>query len=107
MSELAIRFQSNHQEDADSPIQFTLTWLKEGTFTNPLPFASPLTDADLREIHWYLEEFSLWPTGPDYQRAARIERGLPQWGRALLDSLLATAVPAASGSSLWTATTIR
>ncbi len=88
MSELAIRFQSNHQEDPDGPIQFTLTWRTAGTFSDPLPFTPPLNDANLREIHWYLEEFSLWPTGPDYKRAARIERLLLEWGRALLDSLI-------------------
>ncbi len=89
MPELAIRFQSNHQDNADSPIHFTLTWLDAGTFTAPYPFTPPLSEADLREIHWYLEQFSLWPTGPDYERAARIERQLPQWGQALLNSLLA------------------
>lgn len=88
MPELAITFQSNHQENPDGRIQVALRWVEAGTFTDPQPFTPPLADADLREIHWYLEQFSLWPTGPDYDRAARIERRLPEWGRALLDSLL-------------------
>ena len=88
MSELAIRFQSADEANPDSPIQFTFTRVEAGTYTAPLPFALPLSDADLREIHWYLEDFSKWPTGPDYQRAARIERQLEPWGRALLDSLI-------------------
>ena len=41
--------------------------------TRPAPFAPPLDDAALDDLRWYLEVFSTWPTGPDYERAEAIE----------------------------------
>jgi hypothetical protein len=55
----------------------------------PCPLTPPLDDPELSDLRWYLETFSTWPTGPDYERAERIEAGLEDWGRALLAGLIA------------------
>lgn len=88
MTELSIRFQSD-EKDPDSPITVSLFRPDSGVSDPPRPFTPPLDDKILADIHWYLETFSLWPTGPDYLRAQEIESQLEAWGRALLDSVLA------------------
>ena len=55
--------------------------------TDPVPFEPPLDDAVLDDLRWYLETFSTWPTGPDYERAERIKSQMEDWGRALLESV--------------------
>src|SRR5262245_769433 len=86
--ELSLRFKSNEQV-ADSPISVELLLKEKGTYTDPMPFAPPLDDAQLDDLCWYLEVFSSWPTGPDYERAEAIEARLEDWGRALLESVTA------------------
>jgi hypothetical protein len=85
MPELSIRFTA---ENDTAPISVSLFRLDTGKSTNPAPFTPPLDDVQLGDIRWYLEEFSTWPTGPDYERAERIEAGLEDWGRALRKSVL-------------------
>ena len=85
MLELSIRFTA---ENDTAPISVSLFRLDTGKSTNQAPFAPPLDDVQLGDIRWYLEEFSTWPTGPDYERAERIEAGLEDWGRALRKSVL-------------------
>ena len=58
-----------------------------GNWTDPTPFEPPLDDEVLADLRWYLETFSEWPTGPDYERAERIEAQMEEWGRALLESV--------------------
>ncbi|MFQ5596374.1 MAG: hypothetical protein ACE5IY_24420, partial [bacterium] len=70
-----------------SPITVSLFRPDAGTATEPAPFQPPLDDPDLADLRWYLEIFSTWPTGPDYERAERIEAKLEDWGRALLESI--------------------
>ena len=84
MSELSIRFTS---ENDAAPIFVSLTRVGTGTYTNPVEFTPPLDDAALADLRWYLEIFSTWPSGPDYERAERIENALEDWGRALLESV--------------------
>jgi hypothetical protein len=72
MIELSIRFTSD-EKDPGSPIHASLFRPDSGTATDPAPFTPPLDDPELKEIRWYLETFSVWPTGPDYERARRIE----------------------------------
>ena len=49
MPELAIHFQSDHKNNPDAPIPFTLGWVEAGTFTDPLPFTPTHTYTDQRE----------------------------------------------------------
>ncbi len=88
MIELSLRFTSDEKIDV-SPIQVSLLRLGTGVQTSPASFTPPLDDPELKDIRWYLEVFSTWPTATDYQRAERIEAKLEDWGRALLDSVIA------------------
>ncbi|MBM3130234.1 MAG: CHAT domain-containing protein [Chloroflexi bacterium] len=85
MSELSIRFTS---ENDTAPIFVSLFRPDTGVSTNPVSFAPPLTDKQLADLRWYLEEFSFWPSGPDYERAERIENDFENWGRALRQSVI-------------------
>ena len=86
MNELSVRFNSEQQNDS-SQITVSLFRPEAGAMTTPVPFSPPLGDAELAELHWYLEVYSTWPTGPDYERAERIEANLEDWGRALFSSI--------------------
>jgi hypothetical protein len=88
-AELSIRFTVADEKAEDSPISVSLFRLDKGALTDPAPFTPPLDDAILKEIRWYLEVFSGWPTWPDYVRAEGIEAALEDWGRALRDSIIA------------------
>lgn len=85
MLELSLRFQSD-EKDQDSPIGVSLFRPDTGNSTQLAEFEPPLDDAVLADLRWYLETFSIWPTGPDYVRAASIEANLEDWGRSLLES---------------------
>lgn len=85
MLELSLRFESNEKKE-DSPITVSLSHLDAGTSTKPAKYHPPLDNAVLADLRWYLETFSIWPTGPDYIRANNIEAKLEDWGRSLLES---------------------
>lgn len=85
MLELSLRFQSD-EKDQDSPIGVSLFRPDTGNSTQLAEFEPPLDDAVLADLRWYLETFSIWPTGPDYIRANNIEAKLEDWGRSLLES---------------------
>jgi hypothetical protein len=87
--ELSLRFTSA-ENDENAPIAVTLFRPDAGASTPPAPFAPPLDDKALDELRWYLELFSDWPTGPDFERAEAIESKLGEWGRALLRSVVST-----------------
>ncbi len=56
-----------------------------------LVFISPLVEADLRDIQWYLETYAAQYTADvDDQRARRIAEKLPQWGRDLFDAVFSS-----------------
>lgn len=56
--------------------------------TEPLPFRSPLTEADQDELHWYLEVYPAhYATEVDDARAARIAQRLEDWGTALFNAV--------------------
>ncbi len=86
-NELSIRFTADETTE-DSPINVSLFRPDSGTLTDPATFTPPLDDAVLGDLHWYLEHFSTWPSGPDYEHAGRIEAKMEPWGRALLQSVL-------------------
>ena len=56
-----------------------------------LEFISPLVEADLKDIQWYLETYAAQYTADvDDQRAKRIAKKLPQWGRDLFDAVFSS-----------------
>ncbi len=56
--------------------------------TEALEFVSPIAEADLKDIQWYLETYAAGYTADvDDQRAQRIANQLPQWGTALFDAV--------------------
>jgi hypothetical protein len=65
MSELSLRFTS--QNDT-GPIFVSLFRPDTGVSTNPVEFTPPLDDKAMDDLRWYLEAFSVWPSGPDYER---------------------------------------
>ncbi len=84
--ELSIHFTSD-EKDETSPINVRLFRPDSGNWTSAVPFTPPLDDPELADLRWYLEVFTGWPTGPDYERAERIEAQMEDWGRALLESV--------------------
>ncbi len=56
--------------------------------TEALDFVSPISNADLKDIQWYLETYAAGYTADvDDQRAQRIANQLPQWGTALFNAV--------------------
>ncbi len=56
--------------------------------TEPLEFVSPIREADLKDIQWYLETYAAQYTADvDDQRAQHIAEQLPKWGAALFDAV--------------------
>ncbi len=56
--------------------------------TEALEFVSPIAEADLKDIQWYLETYAAGYTADvDDRRAQRIANQLPQWGKALFDAV--------------------
>lgn len=62
---------------------------------DPGEFEAPLGALEADDMRWYLEEFPLWAYGVRRERAAKIEKALPQWGRRLFDAALGPAGQAA------------
>ncbi|HUT14562.1 MAG TPA: TIR domain-containing protein, partial [Thermoguttaceae bacterium] len=61
------------------------------------PFTAPLGPIEKNDLRWYLEEFFRWPVGLFVERAGRVEKMLPAWGRRLYEAALA---PAAAREAL-------
>ncbi len=56
--------------------------------TEALEFVSPISEADLKDIQWYLETYAAqYTTDVDDKRAQRIAEQLPEWGEALFDAV--------------------
>ncbi|HLK61037.1 MAG TPA: toll/interleukin-1 receptor domain-containing protein, partial [Chthonomonadaceae bacterium] len=50
-------------------------------------FIAPLGPIETGELTWYLESYFRWPTGVYQDRAQRVEKRLPEWGKLLYDAL--------------------
>ncbi len=73
-SELNLRFPDEAHVEA----------ICDGEFSGLLPFASPFTAQDRRDLAWYLEMYGAHSLGdPDDTEAARIAARLPELGKAL------------------------
>ena len=60
--ELSARFQSD-PKNPESPITFSIHCQALGLDTEPFPFSNPLTEKELEELRWYLEDYWRWPVG--------------------------------------------
>ncbi len=65
----------------------------------PFPLTAPLGPIEADELRWYLESYHIWPTGVFKQRAEKVEKLLPQWGKQLYDEVF-TRHPGAVGQAL-------
>ena len=86
------RLSKDAPPDATVPVSVHFA----GADTEQFPFASPLADADLVDLRWYIERYHAWPVGPDYERAQGIEARLPEMGRALFDAVFKAPFPAST-----------
>jgi tetratricopeptide (TPR) repeat protein len=50
-------------------------------------FTAPLGPIENEELTWYLERYYTWPTGVFKQRAQKVEKDLPEWGKALYNAV--------------------
>uniref|UniRef100_UPI0040561692 tetratricopeptide repeat protein n=1 Tax=Candidatus Electrothrix sp. TaxID=2170559 RepID=UPI0040561692 len=58
-------------------------------YSPPAGFTSPLKEADLKELRWYLEDYGTsYAAEPDDARAKAVEEQLPLWGTALFEAAL-------------------
>jgi tetratricopeptide (TPR) repeat protein len=55
--------------------------------SNRYLFTAPLGPIETGELAWYLEHYWRWPTSVYKERAARIEKNLPEWGKLLYEEL--------------------
>jgi len=86
MPELILRFQRIDKDaEFDAPVPVTVQY--EGTDVEAFEFINPLTDRDLADIRWYLEQYYYWPSDIDRDRARLVEGNLPKWGKALFDAI--------------------
>jgi tetratricopeptide (TPR) repeat protein len=86
MSEFELRFQRINQ-DVDFDVAVPVSVHFDTTDTEAFDFVNPLSDKDLAEIRWYLEQYYYWPSDIDRERARGIEGSLPKWGKALFDAV--------------------
>jgi tetratricopeptide (TPR) repeat protein len=54
-------------------------------------FTAPLGPIEVKELSWYLERYSQWPSDIFQERARRVEQMLPLWGRCLYDAFAPSA----------------
>jgi len=53
-------------------------------YSQPAVFVSPITDKDLAELRWYVEDYgTTYAAEPDDARADAVRDKLPEWGAAL------------------------
>jgi len=86
-AEITLRFAKIENKDADFDVPVPMTVHYDDSDTESFEFANPLTDKALTELRWYIERYYYWPQGPDYIRAAELEKGLREMGSALFDAV--------------------
>ncbi|MEW5941572.1 MAG: CHAT domain-containing protein, partial [Chloroflexota bacterium] len=87
MNEIILRFETIKKKGADFDVPVPVAVKFGDKDTEQFKFTNPLTDKDLAEIRWYLEQYWYWPSDIDRDRARTIEGNLPKWGKALFDAV--------------------
>ncbi|CAK8716275.1 MAG: Tetratricopeptide repeat-containing protein [Candidatus Electronema aureum] len=60
-------------------------------FSQPAAFASPITDKDMAELRWYVEDYgTTYAAEPDDARADAVKKLLPEWGAKLFAAVFKT-----------------
>jgi tetratricopeptide (TPR) repeat protein len=49
--------------------------------------AAPLGPIEAEDLRWYLERYALWPAGLFKERAQKVEKQLPNWGKELYEAV--------------------
>jgi tetratricopeptide (TPR) repeat protein len=60
---------------------------------DPVIFNSPFGAAEREDIRWYLEDYLIAPYAVYEERGRTIEAHLPEWGKALFESVFGTGKP--------------
>jgi hypothetical protein len=60
---------------------------------DPLPFSSPLGEAEREDLRWYLEDYLIAPYAVYEERGRKIEERLPEWGQSLFESIFGAGQP--------------
>ncbi len=55
--------------------------------SRPYVLTAPLSPVEQGDLDWYLERYPIWPAGVFRERARRVERQLPAWGRRIHDAV--------------------
>jgi tetratricopeptide (TPR) repeat protein len=53
-------------------------------------FTAPLGSIEMNDLEWYLERYAIWPIGVFQDKAKRIEKQFPKWGKSLFDAAMPT-----------------
>jgi hypothetical protein len=61
--------------------------------SDPVPFESPFGDAEREDVRWYLEDYLIAPYAVYEERGRTLEGRLPEWGRALFESVFGAGKP--------------
>ncbi|MEW6240831.1 MAG: hypothetical protein AB1564_08500, partial [Chloroflexota bacterium] len=86
-NEIILRFETIKKKSADFDVPVPASVKFGGKDTEQFKFVNPLTDKDLGDIRWYLEQYYYWPSDIDRDRARTVEGNLPKWGKALFDAV--------------------
>lgn len=74
--------------------QVRVSWQAEGQIRAEggaaEPFDAPLSDEELEDLRWYLEDYVRAPYAVYEDRGKTIEGRLPEWGEALFSSVFGT-----------------
>src|SRR5215467_12979744 len=64
---------------------------------DPVPFNSPFGVAEREDIRWYLEDYLIAPYAVYEESGRKIEARLPEWGKALFESVFGAGKPGHDG----------
>jgi len=68
---------------------YSAYWMEsEGQTSEPFALTLPLTQADAKDLRWYLETYIQLPGAGDHARAKEIEQKLKGWGEAMFKAVL-------------------
>src|SRR5215831_1110090 len=60
---------------------------------DPVLFSSPFGVAEREDIRWYLEDYLIAPYAVYEERGRKVETRLPEWGKALFESIFGAGKP--------------
>ena len=82
-----IEFDGKHRASATARLIYDPAEGSVDVTSRPYAFTAPLGPIETEDLSWYLERYINWPTGVFQERAEKIVKKLPQWGRLIYDSV--------------------